>query len=139
MSCTYMKFSSAITSHIHTLYILNAGLGVILVSNSSWSQFFSKICISKLFSALKLLCPPNEVVKELDRLKDEVLTEDVLTLKKIRKLFSKPEFRVGLFLVCFLQIAQQLSGINIVGIIIIFINGTYIYLHIIGNIFLEGK
>ncbi|CAG2210131.1 GLUT1 [Mytilus edulis] len=70
--------------------------------------------IDKARKALKLLCPPNEVVKELDRLKDEVLTEDVLTLKKIRKLFSKPEFRVGLFLVCFLQIAQQLSGINIV-------------------------
>ncbi|VDI50991.1 Hypothetical predicted protein [Mytilus galloprovincialis] len=70
--------------------------------------------IYKARKALKLLCPPNEVVKELDRLKDEVLTEDVLTLKKIKKLFSKPEFRVGLFLVCFLQIAQQLSGINIV-------------------------
>ncbi|XP_063417577.1 solute carrier family 2, facilitated glucose transporter member 1-like [Mytilus trossulus] len=69
---------------------------------------------NKAREALKLLCPPNEVDKELERLKKEAFTEDVLTLTKIRELFRKPEFRVGLFLVCFLQIAQQLSGINIV-------------------------
>ncbi|CAC5404376.1 SLC2A1 [Mytilus coruscus] len=89
--------------------------GLINSSKESLNRFMKESDdFESLLETLKVLCPEDEVNKELDRLKDEAFTEDDLTLKTFKKLFSKPEFRVGLFLVCFLQIAQQLSGINIV-------------------------
>lgn len=81
-----------------------------------WHSFLKRYF--KYVLALEILCPSKvKTTNELDRLKEEIKNQKNLTFLSLRKLFKEPQLRVGLFLVCFLQVAQQLSGINTVSII----------------------
>ncbi|XP_071148814.1 solute carrier family 2, facilitated glucose transporter member 5-like [Mytilus edulis] len=64
--------------------------------------------------ALQRLCEREDVHFELSDLKKEATKQKRLKFLSLTELVKEPKLKVCLFLVCFLQIAQQLSGINTV-------------------------
>ncbi|XP_063412059.1 solute carrier family 2, facilitated glucose transporter member 3-like [Mytilus trossulus] len=64
--------------------------------------------------ALQRLCEREDVDSELSDLKKEATKQKKLKFLSLTELVQEPKLKVCLFLVCFLQIAQQLSGINTV-------------------------
>lgn len=67
---------------------------------------------------MQRLCEHEDVGSEMSDLKDKATKQKNLKFLDLTELVKEPKLKIRLFLVCFLQIAQQLSGINIVSVIL---------------------